>query len=143
MAKLSKTFCSPRTRTILFVLLVATVLVGSYAIFRMPQIKENFDVVADRKVLLIHAEWCGHCRTLLEKGGAWDQLKVALPGVTFVDLEESNATAEIAKYGVTGFPSIRIIDASGTSVVEYDGARDAETMKAFIMQNIAVNKTPV
>jgi thiol-disulfide isomerase/thioredoxin len=143
MAKTAKAICSARTRTILFILLVATVLVGSYALFKMPQIKENFDVVADKKVLLIHAEWCGHCRTLLEKGGAWEQLKTSLPGVTFEALEETNATTEIAKYGVQAFPSIRIVDASGKSLIEYDGARDVASMKAFVMQNVGVVKAAV
>jgi hypothetical protein len=52
---------------------------------------------------------------------------------------ETNATAEIAKYGVQAFPSIRIVDASGKSLI-IRRCWDAASMKAFVLQNVGVIK---
>jgi thiol-disulfide isomerase/thioredoxin len=135
MAKSRQMACSRRTRIVLATLLIATVVAGATALFFMPQIREGFSGPAGAKeVLLIHASWCGHCRTLLAKGGVWEQLKRELPGVAFREVEEADAADAIAKHGVKGFPDIRIVDvATGESVVEYAGARDVASLKAFVL----------
>ena len=133
-----KQMCSPRVRAILFTLLVLAVLAGSYALFRMPQVTESFNEVSDRKVLLIHAKWCGHCRTLLEPAGTWSQLKKVLPAVRFEELEEQAAGPQIAKYGVQGFPDIRVVDAAGETVAKFAGPRDVASLQAFVMANVPV-----
>lgn len=100
----------------------------------MPQLREGFS--EGKSVLLIHAMWCGHCRTLLEKGGVWESVKKELPGIRFDDVEEAQATDAIKNFKITSFPDIRIVDSTGASVVEYKGVRDAKSLKKFILSNI-------
>jgi thiol-disulfide isomerase/thioredoxin len=106
--------------------------VGVY--FYMPQVREGFE--SGKRVLLVHAKWCGHCRKLLEKGGVWESVKKELPGVRFEEVEESQATEAIASLGVVSFPDIRIVDTTGASVAKYEGTRDARSIKQFVLANI-------
>ena len=51
-----------------------------------------------RVILFIHAEWCGHCRVLLEKyergkPAIWDVVKRNNPNVTVVEMESKVAEA--------------------------------------------------
>lgn len=126
--------CSQRVQLLLCVLLASVVLMGLGVYFYMPQIREGF--TSGKRVLLVHAKWCGHCRTLLEKDGIWETVKKDLPGIRFEEIEESQATDAISSLGISSFPDIRIVDATGASVAKYDGSRDVKSLKTFILANI-------
>lgn len=126
--------CSQRVQLLLCALLACVVVMGLGVYFYMPQVREGF--TSGKRVLLVHAKWCGHCRTLLEKGGVWESVKKELLGVRFEEVEESQAAEAIASLGVVAFPDIRIVDTTGASVAKYEGARDARSIKQFVLANI-------
>jgi len=80
-------------------------------------------------LVLLHAEWCGHCKKLMP---TWNELmneeekflKVNAGG----NSEEEKQLLE--QYGVKGFPTI--IKFSGSETKEYDGDRSKESLKNFI-----------
>jgi thioredoxin-like negative regulator of GroEL len=89
----------------------------------------------------VHAKWCGHCRTLLEKGGVWEATKRELPGIRFEEVEESQATDVITSLSISAFPDIRIVDSSGASIAKYEGPRDSKSLKDFILTNITPDQS--
>ena len=146
--------CSKSAKYAMIALLIVAALFG-FAVFFMPQVRavrerfigrlggiENFnDGKKGDTVQLVHAQWCGHCVSLLSDGGDWDQLKAELPGVKFAELDESSAEgrAAIAEGNITGFPDIRITqstNAGPVTVEKYSGARTADAMKDWILQHI-------
>lgn len=132
--------CSASTRYALYALLALAVLFGALAAFGMPRVRENFDAGNKADGLqLVHATWCGHCKELLKQGGEWDKLKAALPGVRFVELDESTleGKAAVKEGDVQGFPDIRAVKGR-TTFKKYEGARTAAAMKAFVLENIQV-----
>lgn len=71
------------------------------------------------------APWCGHCKNLAPH---WVKAAKALKGT--VKLVAVDATAESAKslagkYGVQGFPTIKVFGDNKQSPTDYQGARDA------------------
>lgn len=89
----------------------------------------NFsDVVAknDKLVVEFYAPWCGHCKKLApEYETAAGQLKdegIVLANVD-ATLDENKALA--TKYGIQGFPTLKIFRGSEESPSEYQGPREA------------------
>lgn len=89
----------------------------------------NFsDVVAkhDKLVVEFYAPWCGHCKKLApEFETAAGQLKddgIVLANVD-ATLEENKALA--SKYGIQGFPTLKMFRGSEESPSEYQGPREA------------------
>lgn len=89
----------------------------------------NFsDVVTknDKLVVEFYAPWCGHCKKLApEFETAAGKLKdegIVLANVD-ATLEENKALA--SKYGIQGFPTLKIFRGSEESPSEYQGPREA------------------
>lgn len=89
----------------------------------------NFsEVVAkhDKLVVEFYAPWCGHCKKLApEFETAAGQLKDEGIYLANVDatLDENKALA--SKYGIQGFPTLKIFRGSEESPSEYQGPREA------------------
>lgn len=126
--------CSQNVQLALCALLACVIIMGVAVYIYMPQVREGFS--EGKRVLLVHAKWCGHCRTLLAAGGTWEAVKRDLPGIRFEDIEEAQAAEVIASLGIASFPDIRIVDSTGASVARYEGARDPKSLKQFILANI-------
>ena len=137
MAVKSVTGCTTSSKIVLGVLVAAAVIIAAAAVF-MPQIRESFKAARGDSVLLLHADWCGHCRTLLRSGGVWEQLKKHLPGVRFAEVLESSKEGHAAKhrYDPNGYPDIRVIAKDGSTVAEYTGARDPVTMMKWVKKHV-------
>jgi thiol-disulfide isomerase/thioredoxin len=95
--------------------------------------REMFDETKNRLVL-IHADWCGHCKTLLAEGGVWDQVKAGLPGVGVDEIIESANAPLVRSLGVTSFPDIRILK-GGVSVAKFEGVRTARDIIQFALKH--------
>ncbi|CAN0229310.1 unnamed protein product [Pylaiella littoralis] len=70
-----------------------------------------------------YAPWCGHCKNLKSD---WEKSASALKGVVgiaAVDATESKALA--SKYGIQGFPSIKVFGADKRNPTDYNGERTA------------------
>ncbi|CAM9595691.1 unnamed protein product [Ectocarpus sp. 6 AP-2014] len=68
-----------------------------------------------------YAPWCGHCKSLKSD---WEKSASALKGVVgvaAVDATESKGLA--SKYGITGFPSIKVFGADKRNPTDFNGER--------------------
>lgn len=95
----------------------------------------NFsEVVAkhDKLVVEFYAPWCGHCKKLApEFETAAGQLKEEGIYLANVDatLDENKALA--SKYGIQGFPTLKIFRGSEESPSEYQGPREAAGIVSY------------
>lgn len=140
MAKKTIVSCTTSSKIVLGLLLAAALIMAATAVF-MPQVREAFKSATGDSVLLLHADWCGHCKTLLQSGGVWEQLKNLLPGVRFAEVLESSDEGKAAnqKYNPNGYPDIRVIAKDGSTVAEYTGAREAKVMMKWVKKYVAKN----
>ena len=90
-------------------------------------------------VVLFHAEWCGHCKTLAP---IWQSLVGELsqthPQITILDLKEDQQGAkELGQsVGVKGFPTIVYFPGGPDEpekAVMYNGDRSKDDLRAFIL----------
>lgn len=90
---------------------------------------------AGGKLILLYANWCGHCKQLMPE---WHKARAQLNGVIDVEEHECSGSASssgiLQKYSVSGFPTI-IFDGGNGRVVKYDGQRIADAIISFVQQN--------
>lgn len=81
------------------------------------------------KVILYHANWCGHCTRFQPE---WEKLNKMeeLKDVELVSYEYSKNKNEIDKANITGFPTIHV-EVNG-KVEEYSGQRNADAIKEYL-----------
>ncbi len=102
-----------------------------------------------RAVLLVHADWCPHCRHLVEPQGAsvWDEVKRDSPRVPFVDVDydtykrltasPANRPDAAVMKTVQGFPFIAVVEKAdgngdiGVRVFQ-GGERTAGKLRRFV-----------
>ncbi|XP_022914894.1 protein disulfide-isomerase A6 homolog [Onthophagus taurus] len=88
----------------------------------------NFDrlVINSDEVWVVefYAPWCGHCQQLVPE---YQKAAGALKGVVKVGAVNADEHKELGgKYGVRGFPTIKIFGANKKSPEDYNGARSAQ-----------------
>jgi len=105
---------------------IATANVGGTA-------RETFD--AESRLVVVHAQWCGHCKTLLKEGGEWDKAKAKLAGVQVEEIDEATSPDLVQKLNVTSFPDIRVLKGDET-VAKYEGDRESDRLVEFALQHI-------
>lgn len=98
----------------------------------------NFDeVVMDgtKNVFVkFYAPWCGHC---VRMAPAWEELanKNTNPDVVVAELDAS-AHADVArKFGVRGFPTIKLFTKGNKDGLAFQGARDMASFQSFLDKN--------
>ena len=98
---------------------------------------ESFDGggKSGRRLVVIHAAWCGHCKTLLASGGVWSQVKRSLPGVAVGEIDEADAPDLVRALSINGFPDIRILDGK-RSVAAFRGERTADAIVEFALKHV-------
>jgi thiol-disulfide isomerase/thioredoxin len=82
-------------------------------------------------MLLIHAEWCGHCVRFLP---TFNELSDTI-GKDFVccSIESEEITEDVKKMlAFRGFPTIKFFDQTGRIIGDYDGSRE----KNVILEHI-------
>lgn len=83
-----------------------------------------------------YAPWCGHCRNLAP---TWEQLGKALEGEAGVEVGSVDCTtskATCTKANISSYPSLKVFY-NGEEVKKYQGARDLESLKTFVLQEHA------
>jgi len=99
---------------------------------------DNFDSIvldSNKNVMVkFFAPWCGHC---VRMQPAYEELSNKVgDDVVIAELDATQHQAVSSKYGVRGFPTIKLFTKSDKSGKPYQGARDANSMKSFIESNI-------
>ena len=84
-------------------------------------------------IILIHAHWCGHCRSMMPE---WNRFEREIPKsckVKVAKIEDSvysNVKHEV-DLGAEGFPTIKLFN-NGRLVKKYDGERTSDDMIKFV-----------
>lgn len=86
------------------------------------------------RLVVIHADWRGHCKDLLAEGGAWDQVKAGLPGVGVDEILESSNASLVQTLGVTAFPDIRMMKGN-VGLAKFEGDRTAQQIIQFALKH--------
>jgi len=99
---------------------------------------KNFDqIVYDKKDVLVefYAPWCGHCKKLAP---VFDELGEAFKDDSNIVIAKMDSTANGSPKGVSvqGFPTLIFWDANNKQIA-YDGERDLESFKSWIVSNRA------
>ena len=94
---------------------------------------EEFE--AAKRLVVVHATWCGHCKNLLEENGPWTKAKERLPGINVEEIDEADASDLVRTLNITGFPDIRILDGE-TTVAKFEGERTSDNIVAFALEHI-------
>ena len=79
------------------------------------------------------APWCGHCKSLVPE---YDKAASALKGVVklvAVDATVANSLAQ--KYGVQGFPTLKVFGSDKKSPVDYQGGRTSDEIITHAMKS--------
>lgn len=95
--------------------------------------KEGFE--SSKRLVVVHAEWCGHCKELLKDGGVWSKVKSELPGVDVREIDEAASPEMVKSLDVTSFPDIRVLDGD-ESVAKFEGERSVQAIVEFAMQYV-------
>ena len=127
----------------LIILIVFSTFIALYAIQQViTKVNHNYKKEAfnELKVLLIHAEWCGYCKTYRKNNTFmkfYDQLKNKYPGVVFEEVDCDKNKALVAKYNVKGYPTIIAVKSDGTLLSNFIGDRnELQDLEDFVVANL-------
>ena len=98
----------------------------------------NFDkeVMSIEKPTMVAftAPWCGHCKNLVPH---YVRVASELDGVvkiTYVDCEDKGSEPLCAKYGIRGFPTLKLFPATKKRVPrDYNGERTAKAISEYVV----------
>ena len=98
---------------------------------------DNFDSIvldATKDVFVkFYAPWCGHC---VRMQPAWEELAKANTGAVIAELDADKYGAVSQKFGVRGFPTIKLFTKADKSGKDFKGARDFKSLADFVKANI-------
>ena len=87
-------------------------------------------------MLLIHANWCGHCQTFKPVYAKLDST-LNSKGTTFplFMIEDQVITKKLAAaLNVRGYPTIKFVDQSGNILDDYKGGRDVKSLLGAVCE---------
>jgi len=95
---------------------------------------KNFNTVALDKskdvFVEFYAPWCGHCKALAP---TWDELAKEFESDDSIVIAKVDATAnECEGVNIKSFPTLKMWKKESNQVVDFNGARDLETLKHFV-----------
>lgn len=97
---------------------------------------KSFDTVINQRgekdvMLEIYAPWCGHCKSLAP---IYDELAKHYTDKPNIVIAKIDGTANDFDIDYRGFPTLKFFPAGG-SVMDYEGGRTLDELKAFIDAN--------
>jgi len=99
---------------------------------------DNFDSVINSHDLVMvkfYAPWCGHCKSMAP---AYEQAARSLKNTNWklaeLDATVSENTPIVQRYGVRGYPTIKVFKGNQYNHVDYSGDRSKEDLLRFIRE---------
>jgi len=120
--------CPPLLHLILILIGVA---IGVLLVKYMGR-NEGFE--GQKELLLLHMEGCPHCVRLMPEWKSFITRNDT--GIKVTTVENKENPELVKKHGVTGFPSILLLDSSGNKLKTYSGPRTADGLLKFCRENI-------
>ena len=92
--------------------------------------KEGMGNMDGKKFVLFHWKNCGHCKKMMPE---WQKFETMYSGKIGVGrVEKDDAPEYVKKLGVTGFPTIMLLDENDKKIEHYSGERKAEAFMNFL-----------
>lgn len=89
-----------------------------------------------------YAEWCGHCQMMK---GEWEKLVESNPHVNLAKVSDDYVSPDD---NIRGYPTIKLFKSNKTAsgkgnphVIDYEGSRDAQSLKTFLNENVKEKPT--
>uniref|UniRef100_A0A1B6H6N6 protein disulfide-isomerase n=1 Tax=Homalodisca liturata TaxID=320908 RepID=A0A1B6H6N6_9HEMI len=119
--------------TLIYILGVVALSVGSLALYDsgsdvVDLTESNFDRLVTQSdqvwVVEFYAPWCGHCQQFV---GEYSKAAKALKGVVKVGAVNADEHKSLGgRFGVRGFPTVKIFGANKNKPEDYNGGRTAQ-----------------
>ena len=107
---------------------------------------EKFNKMLNKKKLekptfvWFYGDFCGHCHAMYDDWKNLNNNSMVTKKVNLLKIESAQNSMLTKDPNVFGYPTLRLYKISG-SFVEYDGNRDAEDMKKFVVKNTKQQKS--
>jgi len=79
-----------------------------------------------------YAPWCGHCKQLAPK---WEELGKWAKDKNVIVAKFDATANDVETVQISGFPTLKLFKAGSDEIVDYDDARELESMIAFLEKN--------
>jgi protein disulfide-isomerase A6 len=118
---------------VVLALAAIAILAGASSVVELTP--DNFDSVVngDKNVFVeFFAPWCGHCKNLAP---VWDELAEAYKKESDVVIAKVDADGHKelgSRFGVTGFPTLKMFLKGKTDATDYNSGRDLEELVKFV-----------
>jgi len=112
-------------------LLLLTAIRLGLELFSALTVKEGYTGASE--LLLLHMTGCPHCVKLIPEWQSF--VSQNNTGIKTRSVERGEDPALVKKYGVTGFPTILLLDSQGNKVDTYKGPRTAAGLLSFCKKN--------
>jgi len=84
----------------------------------------------NKKIILYHANWCGHCKNFLP---TWQQFVKEHPEINAEDIECSNEENKNKCANIEGFPTVILF--KDDQQIQYNGERTIDALYNFVQNN--------
>jgi len=84
-------------------------------------------------LLMAHAPWCGHCKSLMP---VFEELAEHFEDDDKVVIAKMDSTKnEVTEFSVSGFPTLKFFPSGSSEIVDFAGERDLDGLIAYINDN--------
>lgn len=96
------------------------------------------DVLKSDGVVIVafYAPWCGHCKALEPEWKSAAKLLKGVVTIAAIDATDPETKSLASRYGVKGFPTIKVFGADKNAPTDYQGGRTAPAIVQAAMQEV-------